>query len=56
MIGETELAAHHEAGHAIAAYICLRKIRSITIAGEGGGMVRCQGLSRDAHDKFSPRK
>ena len=38
---QTELAAHHEAGHAVTAYICRRKIRSITIEGEGegGGMV-----------------
>lgn len=53
VMGQPELAAHHEAGHAIAAYICWRKIRSITIEGEGAGMVRCQGLRHEARDKFS---
>jgi hypothetical protein len=56
VMGQTELAAHHEAGHAIAAYICQRKIRSITIEGEGAGMVRCQGLRHEARARFSPRQ
>jgi hypothetical protein len=56
MMEQTELAAHHEAGHAVTAYICRRKLRSITIEGEGGGMVRCQGLNRSARWRFFPRK
>jgi hypothetical protein len=49
---ETELAAYHEAGHAIVAYHFNRQIRAVKLYAEGSGGLYCKGLPHDAQDKF----
>lgn len=52
-VTQREIAAHHESGHAVTAYLLGRPIRIVRLEGEGKGGLHCAALREDAVNTLS---